>query len=78
MSQSLRPAAVFVARNLPVSSFTIGGVIKDDALQSQSWWAPRVVPPRNAPNVLLMDRPQLSSEDLKKLQDEMQKKAMQD
>ncbi len=31
-----------------------GGVIKDDALQSTPWWPPRVVPPADAPNVLLI------------------------
>ena len=29
-------------------------MIKDDALQSKPWWAPRVVPPKSAPNVLLI------------------------
>ena len=29
-------------------------MIKDDALQSKPWWAPRVVPPKGAPNVLLI------------------------
>jgi arylsulfatase len=29
-------------------------VITDNALQSKPWWAPRVVPPANAPNVLLI------------------------
>ncbi len=31
-----------------------GGVIKDDAMQSKPWWAPRIVPPKGAPNVLLI------------------------
>ena len=31
-----------------------GGVIKDNALQSTPWWAPRIVPPSQAPNVLLI------------------------
>ncbi|HMU62862.1 MAG TPA: arylsulfatase, partial [Gemmatimonadales bacterium] len=31
-----------------------GGVIKNDALQSTPWWAPRIVPPAGAPNVLLI------------------------
>jgi len=30
------------------------GVIKNDALNSKPWWAPRVVPPKEAPNVLLI------------------------
>ena len=29
-------------------------MIKDDALQSKAWWAPRIVPPKGAPNVLLI------------------------
>ena len=36
----------------PVSKF--GGEIKDGALRSKPWWAPRVVPPKGAPNVLLI------------------------
>ncbi len=39
---------------LPAPDPKFGGVIKDDALQSKAWWAPRVVPPKGAPNVLLI------------------------
>ena len=39
---------------LPPPAPKFGGVIKDDALQSKPWWAPRVVPPKDAPNVLLI------------------------
>ena len=39
---------------LPAPSPRFGGVIKDDDLQSIPWWAPRVVPPSQAPNVLLI------------------------
>ena len=39
---------------LPSPSPKFGGVIRDDALQSTPWWAPRIVPPRQAPNVLLI------------------------
>ena len=39
---------------LPPPDPKFGGVIKDDALQSKPWWAPRVVPPKGAPNVLLI------------------------
>jgi hypothetical protein len=39
---------------LPSPDPKFGGVIKDDALQSKPWWAPRVVPPKSAPNVLLI------------------------
>ena len=31
-----------------------GGVIKEKASESKPWWAPRVVPPKGAPNVLLI------------------------
>ena len=41
-------------RQLPAPDPRFGGVIKDDALQSKYWWAPRVVPPKSAPNVLLI------------------------
>ncbi|MBS0321762.1 MAG: arylsulfatase [Proteobacteria bacterium] len=41
-------------RQLPPPAPPFGGVIKDDALQSRPWWAPRVVPPKGAPNVLLV------------------------
>ena len=40
-------------RQLPAPDPQFGGVIKDGALQSKAWWAPRVVPPKSAPNVLL-------------------------
>jgi hypothetical protein len=41
-------------KELPAPDPKFGGVIKDDALQSKPWWAPRVVPPKGAPNVLLI------------------------
>ncbi|HEX5138314.1 MAG TPA: arylsulfatase [Planctomycetota bacterium] len=39
---------------LPAPDPAFGGVIKDGALQSKAWWAPRTVPPRKAPNILLI------------------------
>ena len=39
---------------LPAPPPPFGGTIKNDALQSTPWWAPRVAPPKNAPNVLLI------------------------
>ena len=39
---------------LPPPDPKFGGVIKDDALRSKAWWAPRVVPPKKAPNILLI------------------------
>ena len=41
-------------KQLPPPDPRFGGVIKDDALQSTPWWAPRVVPPKKAPNILLI------------------------
>jgi arylsulfatase len=41
-------------KQLPPPDSMFGGVIRDGALQSQPWWAPRVVPPKGAPNVLLI------------------------
>jgi arylsulfatase len=41
-------------KQLPPPDSMFGGVIRDGALQSQPWWAPRVVPPTGAPNVLLI------------------------
>ena len=41
-------------KQLPPPDPAFGGVIKNDALQSTPWWAPRIVPPKQAPNVLLV------------------------
>src|SRR5947199_6746533 len=41
-------------KQLPAPDPKFGGVIKNDALQSKPWWAPRVVPPKKAPNILLI------------------------
>jgi arylsulfatase len=41
-------------KQLPAPDPKFGGVIKNDALQSKAWWAPRIVPPKQAPNVLLI------------------------
>ena len=41
-------------KQLPAPDPKFGGVIKDDALQSKAWWAPRIVPPKQAPNILLI------------------------
>jgi len=41
-------------QQLPPPTPDFGGVIKNDALESTAWWAPRVVPPKGAPNVLLI------------------------
>jgi arylsulfatase len=41
-------------KQLPPPDPKFGGVIKENALQSKPWWAPRVVPPKAAPNILLI------------------------
>jgi arylsulfatase len=41
-------------KQLPPPDPKFGGVVKDDALQSKPWWPPRIVPPKGAPNVLLI------------------------
>ena len=41
-------------KQLPAPEPKFGGVTKNDALQSKPWWAPRIVPPKSAPNVLLI------------------------
>ncbi|MGA7478884.1 MAG: sulfatase-like hydrolase/transferase, partial [Azonexus sp.] len=50
------PSATTTVPNtqLPAPDPKFGGIIKDGALQSKPWWAPRVVPPKGAPNVLLI------------------------
>ncbi|MFM0149381.1 arylsulfatase [Paraburkholderia sp. RL18-085-BIA-A] len=39
---------------LPPPPPRFGGVIKENATDSTPWWPPRVVPPKRAPNVLLI------------------------
>ena len=39
---------------LPPPDPKFGGVIKEKASESTPWWPPRVVPPKGAPNVLLI------------------------
>jgi arylsulfatase len=41
-------------KQLPPPDPKFGGVIKENAAQSKAWWAPRVVPPKGTPNVLLI------------------------
>jgi arylsulfatase A-like enzyme len=41
-------------KQLPAPDSKFGGVIKDDALKSTPWWGPRIVPPKGAPNVLII------------------------
>jgi arylsulfatase A-like enzyme len=41
-------------KQLPPPPPQFGGVIKQSATDSKSWWPPRVVPPKGAPNILLI------------------------
>src|SRR6266568_1970739 len=41
-------------KQLPPPDPKFGGVIKERASESTAWWPPRVVPPKGAPNVLLI------------------------
>lgn len=41
-------------KQLPPPQPPFGGVIKEKASESTPWWPPRIVPPKGAPNVLLI------------------------
>jgi arylsulfatase A-like enzyme len=41
-------------KQLPPPDPKFGGVIKEKASEPKPWWPPRVVPPKGAPNVLLI------------------------
>ncbi len=41
-------------KQFPPPDPKFGGVIKEKASESKAWWPPRVVPPKGAPNVLLI------------------------
>src|SRR5712691_10262840 len=41
-------------KQLPAPPLPFGGVIKESATDSQPYWPPRIVPPKLAPNVLLI------------------------
>ncbi len=41
-------------KQIPAPDPPFGGEIKDGALQSKAWWAPRIVPKKGAPNILLI------------------------
>jgi arylsulfatase A-like enzyme len=45
---------VIDGKQLPPPPMPFGGVIKESALDSKPYWPPRVVPPKGAPNVLLI------------------------
>lgn len=54
VSGSAAATTTIDGKQLPAPDPKFGGVIKDDALQSKAWWPPRIVPPKKAPNVLLI------------------------
>ena len=39
---------------IPAPEPKFGGVIKESVTESKTWWPPRIVPPKGAPNVLLI------------------------
>jgi hypothetical protein len=41
-------------KQLPPPPMKFGGVIKESYKNSKPWWPPRVVPPKGAPNILLI------------------------
>jgi arylsulfatase A-like enzyme len=41
-------------KQIPPPPMKFGGVIKESSLESKPYWPPRVVPPKGAPNVLLI------------------------
>lgn len=41
-------------KQIPPPPPKFGGVIKESAKDSTPWWPPRIVPPKGAPNVLLI------------------------
>ena len=41
-------------RQLPAPPFEFGGKIENDALNSTPWWPPKIAPPEDAPNILLI------------------------
>ncbi|HEX3857190.1 MAG TPA: arylsulfatase [Verrucomicrobiae bacterium] len=45
---------VINGNQIPAPPLPFGGVIKENAKDSKTWWPPRVVPPKGAPNVLLI------------------------
>jgi arylsulfatase len=55
-SQLGSPSATITidGKQIPPPPPAFGGVIGEDAAESKPWWPPRVVPPRGAPNVLLV------------------------
>ena len=53
-SGSPNATATIDGKQLPPPASQFGGVIQKNAAQSKPWWPPRVVPPKGAPNILLI------------------------
>ena len=51
---SPRATTSISGKQLPPPDPKFGGVIKEKASESTPWWPPRIVPPKGAPNVLLI------------------------
>lgn len=51
---SAHATSTISGQQLPPPDPQFGGLIKEKAADSKAWWAPRVVPPKGAPNVLLI------------------------
>ena len=54
VSGSPSATTTITGKQLPPPDPKFGGVIKEKASESKPWWPPRVVPPKGAPNVLLI------------------------
>lgn len=51
---SAEATTTITGKQLPPPDPQFGGTIKEKATESKAWWPPRVVPPKGAPNVLLI------------------------
>src|SRR6201747_1711103 len=51
-----QPSATITIKGdqIPTAPPKFGGVIKENAKDSKPWWPPNIVPPKGAPNVLLI------------------------
>jgi len=56
ISEKCSPAATEVlnSKSIPASPTPFGGIIKRTAAESKSCWDPKIVPPKGAPNILLI------------------------
>src|SRR5213593_5284689 len=51
---SVNATVTLDGKQIPPPPLKFGGVIKESALDSKPYWPPRVVPPKGAPNILLI------------------------